>query len=247
MAGPTSSALGRSLTEQDALQARIHWTFAEPALLEQAMTHRSASGANNERLEFLGDAILNFVIAAEIFERRPDLQEGDLSRLRAALVNKNALAEIARGIELGPHIVLGSGELKTGGRRRDSILADALEAMIGAVFLDGGYAGGRQVILSLYAESLARLPDMQALKDPKTRLQEYLQARKLALPDYAVDQISGRAHEQTFRVTCQCLGITPVGEGIAGSRRQAEQAAAEDLLDQLDAVTTEKDQFNDNA
>ena len=221
------------MNDLERLAERIRWDFNDPLLLQQSVTHRSADGPNNERLEFLGDSILNFVIASEIFERRPDLREGELSRLRASLVNKNALAEIARDISLGPHIVLGSGELKTGGRRRDSILADALEALIGAVYLDGGYDAGRGLVLRLFSEHLARLPDMEALKDPKTRLQEYLQARHLDLPQYDVEHVSGRAHEQTFRVVCNCGSLDLVGQGVAGNRRQAEQAAAEDLLSKL--------------
>ncbi|MDR9433556.1 MAG: ribonuclease III [Spiribacter sp.] len=221
------------MTDLQALAERVGWDFNDPTLLRQAVTHRSANGPNNERLEFLGDAILNFVIASEVFERRPDLREGELSRLRASLVNKNALADIARDIALGPHIVLGSGELKTGGRRRDSILADALEALIGAIYLDGGYEGGRELILRLYARHLERLPEMQANKDPKTQLQEYLQGRGLDLPSYAVEHISGRAHEQTFRVICSSEGLQMVGNGIASNRRQAEQAAAQDLLEKL--------------
>lgn len=221
------------MSELQSLADQLGWQFSDPNLLRQAVTHRSASGPNNERLEFLGDAILNFVIAAEIFERRPDLREGELSRLRAALVNKSALAEIAREIALGEQILLGSGELKTGGRRRDSILADSLEAVIGAVYLDGGYEGGKALILRLYAAHLRALPDMQAHKDPKTRLQEYLQARGLELPTYAVENISGRAHEQTFRVVCASAILEQTGEGVAGNRRQAEQAAAADLLTKL--------------
>lgn len=215
------------------LEARLEWPFNDPLLLRQAVTHRSASGPNNERLEFLGDAILNFVIASEVFDRRPDLREGELSRMRAALVNKNALAAIARRIELGPYIVLGSGEMKSGGRRRDSILADALEALIGAVYLDGGYDAGRALVLRLYRDDLANLPQMEARKDPKTRLQEYLQGRRMDLPHYEVEDVSGRAHEQTFRVVCTSEALQLVGEGLAGNRRQAEQAAADDLLAKL--------------
>lgn len=215
------------------LANRIGWAFEDEQLLQQAVTHRSAAGANNERLEFLGDAILNFVIASEIFDRRPDLREGELSRLRASLVNKNALAAIARDIDLGPFIVLGGGELKTGGQRRDSILADALEALIGAVYLDGGYSAGQALIQRLYRDQLADLPNRQAQKDAKTRLQEYLQARQLELPVYTLEETSGRAHAQTFRVTARCQPLDRVGEGAAGNRRQAEQAAAEDLLNQL--------------
>ena len=226
------------MNDLERLAERIQWRFNAISLLRQALTHRSAEGPNNERLEFLGDAILNFVIAAEIFARRPDLREGELSRLRAALVNRNALADIARDIGLGPHITLGSGELKTGGRRRSSILADALEALIGAVYLDGGYQAGRRLVLRLFQDHLERLPDMEALKDAKTRLQEYLQARHLELPHYDVEHVSGRAHDQTFRVTCQCgpLGLT--GEGSAGNRREAEQAAAADLLERIAAAKT---------
>lgn len=215
------------------LASRLGWAFNDAQLLQQAVTHRSAAGANNERLEFLGDAILNFVIAAEIFDRRPDLREGELSRLRASLVNKNALAKIARDIELGPFILLGGGELKTGGQRRDSILADALEALIGAVYLDGGYKAGQALIQRLYEQHLRDLPNMQAQKDAKTRLQEYLQARQMELPVYTLEETSGRAHAQTFRVTARCLPLERIGEGVAGNRRQAEQAAAEDLLAQL--------------
>ncbi|WP_418064540.1 ribonuclease III [Spiribacter curvatus] len=223
---------------RDRLIQQIDWTFNDPSLLDRAVTHRSADGPNNERLEFLGDAILNFVIASEVFERRPEMHEGELSRLRAALVNKNALAEIARGIDLGAHMVLGSGELKTGGSRRDSILADGLEAVIGAVYLDGGYEAGRGLVRRLFDDHLGRLPDMEALKDPKTRLQEYLQARHLELPSYDVEHVSGRAHQQTFRVGCRCESLQLVGEGSAGNRRQAEQAAAGDLLAKLAAADT---------
>ncbi len=216
-----------------ALEEDIGWTFGESDLLRQALTHRSASGPNNERLEFLGDAVLNFVIADEIYRRRPDLREGELSRLRAALVNKNALAAIARDTGLGGHIVLGSGELKSGGRRRDSILADALEALIGAVYLDGGFEPGRDLVLRLYTDHLDRLPEMEAHKDAKTRLQEYLQARGLELPAYEVEEVSGRAHEQVFHVVCTSEALQQSGEGRAGSRRQAEQEAAADLLRRL--------------
>jgi ribonuclease-3 len=221
------------MSDLDQLEARLEWPFNDAALLRQAVTHRSATGPNNERLEFLGDSILNFVIASEVFNRRPDLREGELSRMRAALVNKHALAEIARRFDLGPHIVLGSGEMKSGGRRRDSILADALEALIGAVYLDGGYEAGRALVLRLYQDDLSSLPDMEAHKDPKTRLQEYLQGRHLDLPHYAVEEVSGRAHAQTFRVVCTSEALQLIGEGLAGNRRQAEQAAANDLLAKL--------------
>ncbi|UEX76245.1 ribonuclease III [Sediminicurvatus halobius] len=218
----------------DDLQQALDYQFADPALLAQALTHRSAEGANNERLEFLGDSVLNFVIAAEVFRLRDGAQEGELSRLRATLVNKSSLAKLARELGLGGHIRLGSGELKSGGRRRDSILADALEAIFGAVYLDAGFARCRELILALYAGRLADLPSVGELKDPKTRLQEYLQSLRLPLPEYRVLDVTGRAHDQTFRVVCAIDELNAASEGAAGSRRQAEQQAAEALLETLE-------------
>lgn len=218
----------------DELQQAFAYRFADPVLLEQALTHRSAEGANNERLEFLGDSVLNFVIAAEVFRLRPEAQEGELSRLRATLVNKGSLAKLARELGLGGHIRLGSGELKSGGRRRDSILADALEAVFGAVYLDAGFDCCRALILRLYAQRLDDLPSPTELKDPKTRLQEYLQSLRLPLPEYRVLDVTGRAHDQTFRVLCAIDELDAASEGAAGSRRQAEQQAAEALLATLE-------------
>lgn len=218
----------------DDLQQTLAYRFADPVLLAQALTHRSAEGANNERLEFLGDSVLNFVIAAEVFRLRDGAQEGELSRLRATLVNKASLAALARELGLGGHIRLGSGELKSGGRRRDSILADALEAVFGAVYLDSGFARCRELILGLYARRLEDLPSVTELKDPKTRLQEYLQSLRLPLPEYRVLDVSGRAHDQTFRVVCAIDELAAASEGAAGSRRQAEQRAAEALLETLE-------------
>lgn len=218
---------------RDQLQDVTSYRFAEPAWLAQALTHRSASTTNNERLEFLGDSVLNFVIAEEVFHRRPDSPEGDLSRLRANLVNKQSLAEIARAIDLGNHIQLGSGELKSGGHRRDSILADALEALFGAIYLDGGFAAARDVIVRLYAARLSDLPSAHELKDPKTRLQEHLQGRGYALPDYEVREVEGASHDQSFEVACYVSAFDRSTSGRAGSRRKAEQRAAQAMLDAL--------------
>lgn len=211
----------------------LGYDFSDAALLEQALTHRSASGPNNERLEFLGDGALNFVIAAELFRRRGVATEGELSRLRATLVNRASLAELARGLGVGEHIRLGGGEMKTGGHRRDSILADALEALFGAVYVDGGFEAVHAVVLGLYAQRLDNLPSVGRLKDPKTRLQEHLQSARLPLPDYRVVEVGGRAHAQTFRVECRVDGLESATEGTAANRRKAEQAAAAAMLARL--------------
>lgn len=212
---------------------RLEYTFKNESLLEQALTHRSAAPINNERLEFLGDGILNFVIAARLFEQYPDLQEGDLSRLRANLVNKDALADIARMLQLGEHVNLGSGELKSGGRRRDSILADAVEGIFGAVFLDSGFDTCRRLILHLYTHKLQNIPDVNTLKDAKTRLQELLQSRQHALPVYRVIAVSGKAHKQVFTVECAVAELDCVTVARGESRRKAEQAAAELAIEKL--------------
>jgi len=207
--------------------------FAHPELLTRALTHRSAGRNNNERLEFLGDGLLNFVIGAELFRLRPKVTEGDLSRLRASLVRGATLAEIAGELELGGHIKLGQGELKSGGFRRHSILADTMEALFGAIYLDAGFDAGRKVILALYRERLRNLPDSQSLKDPKTRLQEFLQARHYELPEYEVLTIGGEQHRQTFRVRAHIADLDLSLEGTGRSRRGAEQDAATRLLESL--------------
>lgn len=214
----------------DVLIRKLDYSFDDINLLQEALTHRSYAARNNERLEFLGDGILNFVIADELFKRYPDVQEGDLSRLRANLVNKESLAEIANTLDLGTVIQLGSGELKSGGFRRPSILADAVESILGAVYCDGGFEPCRQLIVRLYDARLSSPTDLQALKDPKTRLQELLQSRSFPLPEYQVDKISGRAHAQVFHVRCSIdtMGIVVTGEGR--SRRKAEQLAAEQAI-----------------
>jgi ribonuclease III len=205
---------------------RIGHEFRGAGLLQQALTHRSYSTLHNERLEFLGDSVLSCVISELLYRRFPQLAEGDLSRLRASLVNQQALSNVAESVALGPAILMGEGELKSGGYRRPSILANALEAIIGAVFIDGGFAAAQAVIERLFATQLAAANPHTLGKDPKTLLQELLQARRMALPQYVVMATEGDAHDQTFMVDCviETLGIRTTGRGP--SRRSAEQAAA---------------------
>lgn len=212
---------------RDTLCRQLGYAFAQPQLLQRALTHRSHSAAHYERLEFLGDSVLNCVIAKHLYGAYPDLPEGDLSRLRSNLVNQQTLCVLAQQLHLGELLLLGEGERRSGGHRRPSILADAMEALFGAVFLDGGFDAAQQVVLNLYVPFIAQA-DLHTLgKDCKTLLQEYLQGRKLALPKYTVIATSGEAHAQVFRVECEIgqLGVTTQGEG--NSRRAAEQAAAE--------------------
>lgn len=220
-----------------ALEAALEYHFRDPARLTAALTHRSAGSRNNERLEFLGDAILSFVIAEVLYQRFPEAAEGDLSRLRATLVKKESLAALARTLQLGDCLTLGGGELKSGGYRRESILADAMEAVFGAVYLDGGWESCRSLILRLYERALRELPPLAALKDPKTRLQEYLQSRKAPLPEYRVHDVGGAPHARTFNVTCAVTGLGIEATGTGRSRRKAEQAAAEAALDRLGVRT----------
>lgn len=215
------------------LQARLGHCFKDASLLERALTHRSVGAENYERLEFLGDAVLGMVIAEQLFRLDKGHEEGDLSRLRASLVNRDSLAEIAGTLELGEVLRLGSGELKSGGFRRASILADVLESLIGAIYLDAGYPAARDFILRIYSERLAGLPDPETLKDPKTRLQELLQARQLALPEYSVTDTSGPPHKRRFRVQCRVPVLDQDFHAEGSSRRAAEQAAAEAALKEL--------------
>lgn len=205
---------------------RLGYTFGRPDLLAQALTHRSHGARHNERLEFVGDAVLNCVVALALYERFPGTDEGDLSRARASLVNGETLARIARRLDLGGAIRLGDGEARSGGSTRGSILADALEAVFGAVFVDGGFDAARRVIVAAYGEELANANPNTLHKDPKTRLQEWLQARRIPVPEYAVVGVHGEAHAQQFAVECRIpsLGITAGGAG--SSRRAAEQDAA---------------------
>lgn len=215
------------------LPATLGYRFAERTLLEQALTHRSFGQQHNERVEFVGDSVLNCVIATLLYQRFPELPEGQLSRLRANLVNRETLHELAVELDLGRKLRLGEGESRSGGASRPSILADALEAIFGAVYLDGGFEAAREVIARLYAEPMSRLATGEQSKDPKTRLQEFLQGRRLPLPSYGVASITGEAHAQNFEVRCDLpdLGISSTGCGR--NRRSAEQEAALAALAQI--------------
>lgn len=215
------------------LDKTLNYRFQNVELFQQALTHRSATNRNNERLEFLGDAVLDFVVSGAVYHTYPEAAEGDLSKLRALLVKDATLAKIASEIGLGEHLILGSGEQKTGGHRRESILADALEAILGAVFLDSGYDATKQVIDRVFAQRYADLPDIRELRDPKTRLQEWLQGRKMSVPDYALVEVSGEDHKQRFSVTCTVVEMSAVSNGESTTRRKAEQKAARKMLEIL--------------
>ena len=208
--------------------------FADPGLLEQALTHRSAGAPHNERLEFLGDGIVNLLVAEVLFQRWPKADEGALTRARAELVREASLATIARRLELGARLTMGPGEMKSGGHRRDSILADALEAVVAAIYLDSGFEACRAVVLPWFEESLAALPVGKPGKDAKTRLQEWLQGRQRPLPAYELVSESGDDHAKMFNVSCTITDPTLTAEGEGSSRRNAEQAAAAALLEKLD-------------
>ena len=214
------------------LEKRIGYTFTNFSLLQQALTHRSALGDHNERLEFLGDSILSFVISTDLYLRFPKVNEGDLSRMRATLVCGKMLAEIGREFQLGDCLILGPGELKSGGFRRDSIIADGVEAIIGAAFLDSNVDVINALVLKWFDSRLNTIEPGISQKDPKTRLQERLQARKQPLPIYEVLEIKGEAHNQRFTMSCTIEGVKPV-QGQGTSRRKAEQIAAEKMLDAL--------------
>lgn len=214
----------------DTLCRTLGHQFRQAEFLDNALTHRSAGSHNNERLEFLGDAVLNFVITAELYQRFPQADEGALSRLRASLVKGDTLSVMAQELRLGDYLHLGPGELKSGGYRRDSILADALEAIFGAVYLDAGIQQIQALILRLYGERIGAATPSEQLKDPKTRLQEFLQAQHRALPTYTVVDTEGEAHAQVFTVTCEVDGLPQATVGTASSRRKAEQAAAAEAI-----------------
>jgi ribonuclease III len=215
------------------VRAELGYEPRDPALFRAALTHRSAPGPNNERLEFLGDAVLNLVVAHHLYSAFPDATEGDLSRLRARVVSGEPLAEVAASLKVGEALQLGSGELKTGGFRRHSILADAFEAVCGALYLDGGLAAAESIIERLFEPRIAALPAPHELKDAKTRLQEYLQSRGLMLPRYRVERVEGEAHAQTFHVSCEVPALRLTAQGRGSSRRRAEQEAAERILGAL--------------
>jgi ribonuclease-3 len=215
------------------VEASFGYAFLQPALCHAALTHRSAGADHNERLEFLGDSILNCSVALLLFDAHPEADEGVLSRLRATLVSGDTLAQVAQQLGLGEHLRLGPGELKSGGFRRASILADTLEAILGAIFLDSGFDSAAAVVKRIMGPRMATLPSAGLLKDPKTRLQEALQAHGLALPVYTLTAVTGDAHAQSFTVTCEVpiFELAAVGEGA--SRRRAEQLAATKALDLL--------------
>lgn len=213
--------------------AGVDYRFTDEQLLEEALTHRSRGANNYERLEFLGDSVLNLVVTARLYELKPDAQEGDLSRMRARLVRGATLSDIAAGIGLGQQLILGEGELKSGGFRRASILADAFEALLGAIFLDSDYASSRKVILDFFDPLIERLPDVEELKDAKTLLQEWLQGRGLPLPEYILLKEEGADHAKKFYVQCRIADDDTVMEACGNSRRKAEQAVAAKTLEYL--------------
>ncbi|MFK8078731.1 MAG: ribonuclease III [Granulosicoccus sp.] len=215
---------------------KLDYQFKDEQLLKEALSHRSSGSRNYERLEFLGDGFLNFTIATELYHQRTDEDEGALSRLRASLVRESTLAQIARELKLGDHLIMGVGELRSGGFKRDSILSDVVESIIGAVFIESGYECARSLVLRLYGNRIAELPPSAELKDPKTRLQEQLQAQGLGLPDYEVIETTGKAHDMRFTVRCKlhepAIDIT----ATATSKRKAEQQSATLMLDKIDAL-----------
>ena len=219
--------------QSDWATEHLRYKFAATSLLEQALTHRSAGSTNNERLEFLGDSVLELIVSEQLYQAQPRADEGSLSRIRASLVKRSTLAEIAAEIQLGDFVRLGSGELKSGGHNRQSILADTLEAVLGAIFLDGGYEAAKKAILNIYGSRLENFPDEESLKDFKTRLQETLQGRGLPPPEYVVSDVSGAAHAREFQVACrvQSMSLETTGQGT--SRRLAEQHAAGRALELL--------------
>ena len=222
----------------DRLEKRLGYQFKQTELLTRALTHRSAPGEDYERLEFLGDAILGFIIAEQLFKRFPGASEGKMTRLRSRLVKGKTIALLASELELSPYLILGSGELKSGGFRRESTLADVFEAIIGAIYLDAGMETVRERVLTYYGTLLTEADPEQITKDPKTRLQEYLQSRKYPLPEYETLNITGKDHAQVFEVICRCMneqGETFADAKASGnSRRKAEQEAARNLLEKLD-------------
>jgi len=216
------------------LQKRLSYSFKDEALLMQALTHRSFSSHNNERLEFLGDSILNFAIGESLYSRFSSANEGQLSRLRAKMVRQSTLADVAREMKLGEDLILGIGELKSGGFERDSILSDTLEAIVGAMYLDSGLAYVREHVVNWFESRLAHLSLEKPLKDAKSRLQEHLQSKQITLPVYEVSHTTGQSHEQVFYVECQCDLLSDKIKGQGSSRRIAEQNAASAILSLLD-------------
>ncbi len=219
--------------EKQRLSGRLGHSFANPELLDLALTHRSCGSRNNERLEFLGDSILGFTIGEALFHQFPEANEGQLSRLRSQLVRGETLAQIARELQVGDNLILGEGEMKSGGHRRDSILADSVEAMIGAIHMDAGLDACMKCLLAWYETRLSALSIDGVAKDPKTRLQELLQSRRKPLPKYEVVQVEGDAHAQTFTVECRVSVLSKPTRATASSRRSAEKQAAQAALEQI--------------
>ncbi len=218
----------------EAIYKKIKYRFNDPQLLQTALTHRSANRSNNERLEFLGDGVLNCIVGWQLYEFYPKADEGVLSRYRAALVREKTLADVARSLELGDLLVLGPGELKSGGNRRDSILADGFEAVIGAVYVDDGFEHCIKIIRDLFQTRIEKLAELVELKDPKTRLQEYLQAQRLPLPEYTLVKVGGAAHTRHFVIECKIPSLALATQGEGSSRRRAEQEAAERVLEKIE-------------
>ncbi len=220
------------MNKLERLQDRIAYQFQDPALLRQALTHRSAGAQHNERLEFLGDAALNFIVAARLYDRFAKVSEGDLSRMRARLVREETLAQVAETIDLADNLILGAGEIRSGGARRASIRADAVEAVIGAAYLDGGFSAAGRIVDHLMTPLITDALGAEELRDPKTRLQELLQGKGKALPCYELIEEKGQAHERRFVARCSVEGMVPT-EAEDSSRRRAEQQAAQRMLEQL--------------
>ncbi len=215
----------------------LDYVFGNPALLRQALRHRSAGAPHNERMEFLGDALLGAIVAETLAERLPRADEGELTRARTSVVRESALADVARGLSLGDALVVGPGELKSGGRRRDSILADSLEAVIAAIYLDAGWDACRIQVRTLFAEVIERAIEARTDKDPKTLLQEWLQAQQLALPEYQLLDTTGPEHAREFSVRCLVAEPAQFADGVAGSRKLAETAAARMVCVMLGVVS----------
>ncbi|MCI0733634.1 MAG: ribonuclease III [Methylococcaceae bacterium] len=221
------------IRDPEILGRKLGLKFIDKTLMQTALTHRSAASPNNERLEFLGDSILGFVIAEYLYEKFPKADEGVLSRLRSNLVNQSSLAELARNVDLGDFLILGSGEMKSGGYRRDSILSDAIEALIGALYKDQGYERCKAWVLGLFANRIDDVTLDNWEKDPKTRLQELMQSKGLKLPSYTLKSTSGLPHQQSFSVECEVELLDKPQLGIGSSRKKAEQQAAQTVLDLL--------------
>jgi len=219
-----------SVKNLDLFQIELGYRFSELELLELALTHRSSGSNNNERLEFLGDSLINHVVANYIYHKFPNVSEGALSRIRAALVRRESLADLGVNLQIGEYLFLGAGECKSGGRKRKSIIADAVEAVVGAIFIDGGFETARRIILTLYSEKFFAMSEDLAEKDSKTQIQEYAQAKGLELPVYELESVSGDAHEPMYHVVCRITGSDWIGRGSGLSRQEAEQIAASSVL-----------------